>query len=345
MLAKDCSAVLAGGLVCAVVLSGCASEHAYVTFGYVVEPERGLPPGMRTISIEPATLGPNTDPKWSDLSVRILQHLVNEARNRYGADVVLTDRLDAQATFEEDDLRAAGMSTDTRSSGGRLLAADGKIFPTINVKVEKTVGKASTISGLDLFGFGGHGWGGGSADIRTKEVSTVTRTMTVQTDFKLVDTADNRDWEHYSPKPFVGTDRTTASPLFGSSQTEAELTPRDQIIATLVERGARGFISRLLPCRIDVEVEVDSSGNKNCVKGVKLLRAEMFDEALWAFKSALADNGDDHEAAFGAGVACEASGRYEDALRYYRRACAMRNSRKYLEARDRMNAYGSRIRG
>ena len=83
--------------------------------------------------------------------------------------------------------------------------------------------------------------------------------MTVQTDFKLVDTINNRDWEHYSPRPYVATDRTGASPLFGASRTEADLTPRDRIVAGLVQRGVKAFICRLLPCRITVSADVASS--------------------------------------------------------------------------------------
>ena len=55
-------------------------------------------------------------------------------------------------------------------------------------------------------------------------------------------------------------DKTEASPFFGSSQTEAELTPQDKIIGTLVEKAARQFISRLVPTKIDVEAEEASGG-------------------------------------------------------------------------------------
>ncbi|MEK7757929.1 MAG: tetratricopeptide repeat protein, partial [Planctomycetota bacterium] len=151
-------------------------------------------------------------------------------------------------------------------------------------------------------------------------------------------------WEHFSPKTYRATDRTKASPIFGSSKTEAELTPQDQIIGSLVERGAREFVSMLMPCRIDVETEVESSGNKNCVEGVKLLRAESFREAISAFKSAVADDSNDHRAAYGAGVACEATGQYDAALRYYKQACAGEDNRAYADARDRMKSYGTRIR-
>ena len=335
-------------MLCICVFAGCASEKAFVEYSYVVEPSRGLPPGMKTITIVPAKIGPNTDPKWSDLCVTVMQSLVNESRNEFGTDVEVSDRRDAQVTFDEADLAAAGMSTARGGSGGQLMAAQGAILSNINVKVEKHVGKKRTLSGMSLWGGGGHGWGHGwghgGGDVRTEEVDTVTRNMTVQTAFKLVDAGNNKVWEHYTPKTFRCTDRTKASPIFGSSQTEAELTPQDALIGALVEKGARDFISRLMPCRIDVEAEVVSSGNKCCVQGVKMLRAEAFEEAASNFKMALSENPNDHRAAFGAGVACEASGDYDQALHYYKQAYAGQADTKYREARDRMKTYASRAR-
>ena len=100
-----------------------------------------------------------------------------------------------------------------------------------------------------------------------------------------------------------------------------------------------------MPCRIDVEVEAVSSSNPACTQGVRLLRGEMYDEALSRFRDALAARPNDHRAAFGAGVACEASGRYDQALHYYRMACTGALSPTYREALDRMKTYGHRIRG
>ena len=122
------------------------------------------------------------------------------------------------------------------------------------------------------------------------------------------------------------------------------LTPQDVIIAALVEKGAREFIGRLMPCRIEVEAEVISSPNKNCIQGVKLLRAEDIDDALARFEAAWGYNHDDHRAAYGAGVAAEAGGRYDLALKFYKRACAGMNNRIYTAARDRMKQYGHRVR-
>ncbi|MHC4696883.1 MAG: tetratricopeptide repeat protein [Planctomycetota bacterium] len=344
MLAQKRSVIAVGALLSMSVVAGCAPERAVVGFSYVVEPTRGLPPGMKTIIIEPATLGPTTDPKWSDMCSTVLKSLVDESRNSFGTDIRVSNRRDAGKVFEEEDLRAAGMSTEQGGGGAQLLAAQGAILSNIKVKVETRTGKQRTLSGISLSGAGGHGYGAGGTDIRTKEVETVTRNITALTEFTLMDLGNSMVWEHYLPKTYQATDRTHASPIFGSSKTEAELTPRDAIIAALVEEGARQFISRLMPCRIEVEAEVVSSGNGDCRRGVKLLRAEAFDEALVRFKAAWSRDPDDHRAAYGAGVAAEAAGRYDEALKFYKRACGARDSGTYADARDRLKEYGHRVR-
>ena len=151
--------VLAAVAMC--ISAGCQSvERAPVSFSYAVEPERGLPPGMTVLTVMPATLGPTTDEKWSDLCATTVQQLINESRNRLGTAVTVSDRRDTQVTFDEADLAAAGMSTKRGGSGGELLAAQGAILSNINVKVEKHIGKQRTISGIDIGMFKGRDYYG-----------------------------------------------------------------------------------------------------------------------------------------------------------------------------------------
>jgi len=75
-----------------------------------------------------------------------------------------------------------------------------------------------------------------------------------------------------------------------------------------------------------------------------MLRAGLYNDALSSFKLALASNSNDHQAAFGAGLACEATGQGGEALRYYQQACAAEDDPRYTEARDRAKAFGHRIR-
>jgi len=211
------------------------------------------------------------------------------------------------------------------------------------VKVESHSGKKRTIDAMSLMGGGGRHWGHGGGSVDSTEVETVTRNMTVQTEFKLTDAKTGEVWAHWMPKTYRATEKTEASPFFGSSQTEAELTPRDQIIGTLVERGARDFVSLFLPCTVEHEVEVKSSGNESCEQGVKLLNGDMYEEAIEQFKMALVEEPEDDRAAFGAGVACEALGRHTEALDYYKRACVIKARPEYLEAKQRLSGNLGRL--
>lgn len=320
---------------------GCATERAFVTMSYVVEPSKGLPPGLNSVSIVDSKVNTVTDHKWSELAANMIQAKIQASNERFGTSLKVADRKHLSEGLAEQDLASAGVTrTRSASRGGQVMEIQGIIESEINVKVEKHRGRGTTIAGLS--GWGGGKWGGG--DIRTREVETVSRNMVVQTTFKLIDTVNNRNWITYSPKPYRQSDRTKTFFLFGSASTEADLTPRDEIIAAAVEKGVAEFVSQIVPCEFVEEVVVEASFNKNCVQGVKLLRAEEFEEAASRFKAAMADDINDHKAVYAAGVASEVTGDYKQALRFYRRAYGIRAEHRYGEARDRLKKHVNRIR-
>ncbi|MEE9295574.1 MAG: tetratricopeptide repeat protein [Phycisphaerae bacterium] len=322
-------------------LCGCASQEAWVSVRYVLEPSKGLPPGMKAVSVENAKVNMVTDQRWSELAANTIQDLIQDANRRFGADLKVVDRKHLQQGMAEEDLAAAGL-TDGASPGhgGKIMAAQGIIQSEINVKVETHRGKQTTIS--DIWGLGGGGVGAG--EIRTREVDTISRNITVQTTFKLVDTVSNRNWITHSPPPFSKHDRTSTFILFGSAQTEASLTPRDEIIRQAVDTESREFVSLFLPCEMRFDVYVESSANEDCRNGVRMLRADAYEEAIHYFKRVLMDHPDDDRAAYGAAVAAEASGRYDDALKYYRRAYSIRPRPHYRIAKVRLAGHIGRIR-
>jgi len=59
---------------------------------------------------------------------------------------------------------------------------------------------------------------------------------------------------------------------------------------------------------------------------------------------ALLEDPSDDRAACAMGVACEMTGRYDDALKYYKQACVQKNEPEYLEAKKRMTDNIGRIR-
>lgn len=324
---------------------GCAAERAWVPIAYVLEPERGMPPGMTSVAVMNSRVNEVTDQKWSELAANMIQDLIQDANHRFGAGIKVADRKHLSNVMDEQDLAASGITVSSGSGqGGKVMDIQGMIQSEINVKVETHRGKATTISDVSGFGGGGRGRGYGGGEINTREVETVSRNIIVQTTFKLVDVVNNQNWVTYAPAPYSRRDRTHTSPLFGSAKTEAELTPRDDIIRAAVTKGAREFVSQILPCEMRYDIRVDASMDKNCTFAVKLLRADEFVEALSYFKRAVATNPSDDRALFGAGVAAEASGDYEGALRYYKRAFGMRARPQYGKAKARLARHLGRIR-
>lgn len=331
---------MVGLLICVVMASvGCAStERATVAIEYAVNPSKGLPPGMNTVAILDAQVNEVTDRKWSELASNYIQELIQESNDRFGTNLAVADRKHTGSVMQESDMAAAGLTASNNPGKvAQVLGVQGLIMCEINVKVEKHKGKGTTISGLDVFGGGGHGWGYGGGGVDTREVEKVSRHITVQTDFKLVDSATSKNWITHSPKPYHQTDKTKISPFFGSAQTEESMTPRDEIIGAAVENGARQFVAKMIPCVVRYEVQVSSSGQENCIKGVAMLRGDMPEEALGQFKTAMVESPDDHRAVFAAGVACEQLGRYDEALKYYKKACMLKNEGDYLQAKKRMS--------
>lgn len=348
MLGKYTTLVKVAGLALVVSSAvGCGgSEKAIVPISYTLKPTKGLPPGLQTVAVLPAERGPATDEKWSDMTVSIIQHLIQQANDKYGYNLQVADRTETKKVFAESDMVAAGMTPTSGTLGApaKVLGVQAFILSKINVKVEKHKGKKRTVDGMSMAAWAGRHWGGGSGSVSTTEVETVTRNMTVQTEFKLTDAKTSKNWATWAPKPYRATEKTKASPFFGSSKTEAELTPRDQIIGTLVERGARDFCSQFIPCEVEYEVEVKSSGNEACQQGVKLLRGDMYAEALAQFRTAITEDPQDHRALFAAGVSCEKLRKCDEALNFYKKAFMQEPEAEYAEAKKRMAENMDRIR-
>ncbi len=333
---------VAAGLM--LTLAGCGgSERAVVMIEYTLDPEKGLPQGLETVAIRPAELGPATDAKWSDITADMLTQLIEQSRDQFGTDIRVADRVESKKVFEEADLSAAGLTEGGSPAEAKLLGIQAFVVSKINIKEEVNKGKETVISGVDLGVLAGRDWGGGGGGIDTREVDKVQKNVTAQALFKLVDAQTGEVWAVHEDT-VTSTEETKPSFLFGSGEGEAGLTPTDRIAGALIERVAREFVAKLMPCRFEHEIRVKSSGNENCQQGVKLLRADMYGEALDSLKAAIAEDPEDHRALFAAGVACEKMGDYDKALEYYRRAVAEKAEEQYIEAKTQLAANIGQIR-
>ncbi len=313
-----------GLMLASLAATGCKSgggggEVAQVNVRYTVQPTMDLPRGLERVAVLDAETTDDAEKKWSELAANMISGLLDQAA-RSGAERKLTvvDRQNLKKVMAEKDLALSGLISGARAAeASKLLGVQGMIASSIKVKVEKHTGKGRTLSAASVGAWARGGWG----SVDTEEVEKVTRNITVQCHFRLLDAANAKVLiDHVSPT-LRKTDKTETSAFFGSSKTEAELTPRDKIIGELVEKEVRKFIGQFFPISIDEVVTVESSGNDACKAGVRFLSAGEYDEAIRMFDQAIASSeGGDKYAAFGKGVAYEAKGDYSKALDAYRTA-------------------------
>jgi len=329
----------------AIIPLACSSRESHVVeISYTLEPSKALPVGLTSIAVLPAELGPATDPKWSQLASNVVINLLHEANAYSDVQLTIVAREETKKIVAEADLAAAGLIQSDRPGADAVLhEIEGIVVSRIDVKVETHRGSERTIDSINFSALSGDKHHRSGPLFNTSEVETISRTMTVHSSFKLIDSKTGKEWES-SVSKHQGTDETSVSPFFGSGKTEADLTPRDRIIGTLVERGAREFVGKLVPRIISQRIKLKSSSQDDCQAGVRLMRADMYEESLARFRAALADDPSDHRALFAAGVTCELMGRYDEALRYYRLACGEDDKDEYLENKQRLAAHLDRIR-
>lgn len=336
---------------CAAAVAGCgAKEKAVVQIHYELQPDKGLPLGMKGLAVAQVTAETGSggeaidEVKWQEIVGEMMHRRLTVANEKHGLGLTIADRASTKDVMTEKDLALAGISEGAETAARtKLVDVQGLIRGRVIIKVEKHVGRGRTIKAMDMFGYGGYGGRGGRID--TEETTSISRTVTVQPSFHLVDASTGKDWYTWTPDaPFQQSDEEKPSMLFGSGKTEADLDPRDHIVARCIEEAVFEFTSHLIPIDYDFAIEVESSGNEDCAEGVKLLRAEEYDTALEAFQRALAEDDEDHKAVFCAGVACEALGRFDDALSFYKQACMGSNRAQYVEARDRVKQLKDRVR-
>jgi tetratricopeptide (TPR) repeat protein len=327
-----------GPALLAIAAGGC-QQGAHLTIQYVLEPTTALQPGT-TVYVMDAQVNEATDRKWSEMAANRIEELLREAGHRYHADIRIASRKHLAQLMQEQDLAAAGVINPAEAArSGMVAGADAVVMSEINVRIEGHRTVRPTVTGIDFHRYP-HGGGGG---IQVGEVEGVARNIIVQTDFKLIDTTTSRVWVSYSPAPVSRFDETQTSPIFGSSRGEGDLIARDEVIRQAVEEGVAGFVSRVVPLRVEYPILVTSSGRQPCIDGVKSLRADNYESALAYFRQSLQEAAD-HQAAYGAGVASEKLGRFHDAIDYYRKAYQMSPRSEYLEAKERLSAHLGRIR-
>jgi hypothetical protein len=189
--------------------------------------------------------------------------------------------------------------------------------------------------------------GFGRLTLATKDVQEISRHLTVQCVFSLIDAATGQAIVQYTPAPYQKKDEASPDFFFGSNIDESDLDPVDQFIGELVERGTQEFAGLLVPVRVETSYELVGKHEAG-EAGIRALRADDYAGALAQFEKWHQENGDEPDAVFAMGVTCELMGDFPRALECYRQAVSSKEADKdrlpiYLAAKNRLAEHISRI--
>jgi hypothetical protein len=330
-----------------------AGEEFNVTVSYVLEPSQEIPEGVRAVAVLDDGVKVEIDgddarsKKWAKIAADMLEQMILDSKQKFKTDIELIKRRQTGKVMAEKDLKAAGLAEG--NGDAKLSDVQALITSELNIQIETKKSKKTTFDVTSLVGGGGRGFGFGGGTIGAREAEAISRNLTLQCKFSMMDAATSKSLFEYAPKPFRKLDKKKPSPVFGRSAGEADLDSADAYIGELVELGTREFVSMFVPVQVEYSYELESSSSKESQAGIRAMRADDFEGARESFLTAIRKRPEDHKSLFALAVTCELMQDYDSALKYYRQAAACPKLdddelAKYLAAKDRLSAHKDRIR-
>lgn len=319
--------------------------------------------------------------KWSLIAADIIEAMLRGDTAGGPSGVTVVQRRATKQILDEQDLQLAGIvEGDAAMKAGKLLAVQGLIASTIRIQIDTQRSVKSSIDWTGIMGgsfeelarprqrpvhyrpgpggprgpasnpYGRRGAprpGSGGFGIPNREVEEISRNLTVQCSFRLIDATTGATVVQFSPPVFQKTDKKSPDFLFGGMIDQGDLDPVDHFIGELVERACREFVGKMAPTRVAFPYEIIGRG-KNGEAAVRAIRADDYATAMRMFEAAHQDKPEEHDTVFALGVTCELAGDYSRALESYRKLVAMEDVDEddlpmYLEAKQRLTAHLPRI--
>ncbi len=315
-------ATICTSLVFAAAAAGCGDKPvAVVEISHSITPKEPLSEQYMHIAVynaETAGSDEYDQKKWEDMAANMIQGCLQESADAQKLPIQLVDREHVKIALAEGDMKDAGI-TEGGSSTSALSEATAIITSKVNVKVDTQTTKSTKMDAMGMLSFAAGGGRGGHV---TKEVEEEIRNITVQCQFQLkANDGSNKIIFSYSG-PWAHHSEGGSSSFFGGDSSEGDMAPRDQVIGAIVEQEIRKFLCKFVPTEIRATCRVEAGGSEASEAGVQALNADDYETALLSFENAIAEDNEEHESYFGAGVAAEKLGQLEKALRYYKQACA-----------------------
>ncbi|HOW69129.1 MAG TPA: hypothetical protein PKY77_00895 [Phycisphaerae bacterium] len=187
----------------------------------------------------------------------------------------------------------------------------------------------------------------GGLTLKTKEVEEISRHLTVQCSFCLIDAVTGAAIVQYSTPAIQKKDRKSPDFFFGGNIDEGDLDPVDHFIGELVERATQEFAGQVVPVRVRFCTEVVGHG-KAGEGAVRALRADDYAGAFRGFEAQLRKEPEEADTAYAMGVVAELTSDPVRALELYRRAVSTDGVDKeelavYMAAKERLSVHLHRI--
>jgi hypothetical protein len=288
---------------------------------------------------------------WVNMARSRLQSGIAEAARRQGIQLTFVDRDHIPDIAREKDYQKIDIVEPPKASVRKVkvLDVDAKIYGTIDVDIQFETGSRKTIQDIYIGSawhdcFGWHGYISPHVGVEGRQ--KIRRIITINAGFRM---EDGKTGEIYAQHQSALQPIDTARPhvFFGSDKHPIDLKePDEQIVMGFIHQEVDRFVAKLVPVETPVDVMVVSSKHDDCIRGVQALGGGDYATARAAFDKALNRYKDDHQARFGAGVACEASGDMTKAAEYYRLAIertAGKPAPEYHAALDRLNRRAGRV--
>jgi len=330
-----------------------AGEEFDVTVTYMLEPSKQLPEGVKAVAVLDEGIKVEVDgdetrgKKWAKISADMIEQMILDSKQKFDTDIELVKRRQTGKVMAEKDLKASGLAEG--NGDAKLSDVQALITSELNIQIETKKSKKTTFDVTSLVGGGGRGFGFGGGTLGAREAEAISRNLTLQCKFSMMDAATSKSLFEYAPRPFRKLDKKKPNPVFGRSAGEADLDPADAYIGELVELGTREFVSMFVPVEVEYSYQLESSSSRESQTGIRLLRADDYEAARKSFLAAIRKRPEDHKSLFALGVTSELLQDYDAALKYYRQAVACPKLdddelARYLAAKDRLTAHKDRIR-
>jgi len=340
-----------------------AREKQVVTISYTLAPPQPLPPHIKAVAVIDAGVDSDEEradareKKWANFAADMLEAMIQASPQPTDRRLTIVQRRATRQILAEKDLQLAGIvEADLAARAGQLLAVQALIASKIDIHIDTRKVSRTQIDWTGMLGVRrpgvvagprGRVAPAGPPQFPVRQVEAVSRTLSVQCSFSLIDVATGESLLKFNTPVIQKQDKKSPDWIFGRRIQEAELDPVDHFIGELVERAATEFVSLIVPTQVRYSYEIVGKG-KHGEKGVLAIRADDYELARREFEAAHADDPERDVTVFALGVTCELLGDPRRALQYYRQAAGMEDVDEddlaiYLAAKTRLASHIDRI--